>query len=133
MKTIRTDRGRFRFGDGRVIVRVLFLVLVGAMVLLWLSPRLQHASVRLLLRVAPQLARPNSMSCIANLIIIKGAKEQWALENKKTKGDPVDVPGVCEYLKNSCMPQCPQNGVYTLNAVGVPPTCSQGPVLGHTI
>jgi prepilin-type N-terminal cleavage/methylation domain-containing protein len=72
-------------------------------------------------------------ACIANLKQIDGAKEQWALENKKTEGDAVDTTAVNAYLKNSAAPQCPSNGTYGYNAVGTSPTCSQAGALGHTL
>src|SRR5881394_519876 len=67
-------------------------------------------------------------SCINNLRIIEGAKDQWALENKKGTGDAMSAQDLQPYLKNSVFPACPQGGVYTLNTVGAPPTCS---VPGH--
>jgi prepilin-type N-terminal cleavage/methylation domain-containing protein len=72
-------------------------------------------------------------ACIANLKQIDGAKEQWALENKKTQGDAVDSTAVNAYLKNSQAPACPANGTYGYNTVGTAPTCSQGSALGHTL
>jgi prepilin-type N-terminal cleavage/methylation domain-containing protein len=72
-------------------------------------------------------------ACIANLKQIDGAKEQWALENKKTSGDTVDTTAVNSYLKNSQAPACPANGTYSYNNVGTAPTCSQGSALGHTL
>lgn len=78
-------------------------------------------------------ATPSKNSCIANLKQIDGAKEQWALENKKTVGTPVDVAAVNSYLKYSIAPQCPANGTYTYNPVGKAPTCSLGATLGHTL
>ena len=68
--------------------------------------------------------------CINNLRIIEGAKDQWALENKKGVGDAVSAQDILPYLKNNALPACPQGGVYTLNAVGALPTCS---VPGHVL
>ncbi len=76
---------------------------------------------------------PSRVSCVANLLQLKGAKEQWALEKRKTKGDPVDVIEVCSYLKNHEMPTCPQQGTYTLNPVGANPACSLALTRGHAI
>src|SRR5213594_2422806 len=56
-------------------------------------------------------------ACINNLRQIDGAKEQWALENKKTQTDsPVDsdLIGTDKYIK--VMPVCPGAGTYTYNA-----------------
>ena len=76
---------------------------------------------------------PPWTACIANLTEIDGAKEQWALENKKTMGSSADPPGVNSYLKNSMQPACPANGTYTYQIVGVSPTCSIGATLDHTL
>ena len=72
-------------------------------------------------------------ACIANLTEIDGAKEQWALENKKTKGVSADPTGVNSYLKNSMQPACPAKGTYNYQILGVSPTCSIGATLGHTL
>ena len=73
----------------------------------------------------------NSASgCLNNLRIIEGAKDQWALENKKGVGDAVSAQDILPYIKNNALPACPQGGVYTLNAVGAPPTCSMP---GHVL
>ena len=68
--------------------------------------------------------------CMNNLRIIEGAKDQWALENKKGVGDTVSAQDIQPYLKNNALPVCPQGGVYTLNAVGALPTCS---LPGHVL
>jgi len=72
-------------------------------------------------------------ACVSNLRQIDGAKEQWALENRKKPGDPVVDDEVNAYLKGSQRPVCPQGGVYSYNVVGVNPTCSRGAALGHTL
>jgi prepilin-type N-terminal cleavage/methylation domain-containing protein len=64
-------------------------------------------------------------ACINNLRQIDGAKEQWALENKKTQTDtPVmtDLVGTDKYIKVT--PTCPANGTYTLGNMSTKPTCS---------
>ena len=64
-------------------------------------------------------------ACIANLLQIDGAKQQWALENKK---QPTDTPTAQEletYLHRTFNTlKCPAGGVYTINAAGEKPTCS---------
>jgi len=63
-------------------------------------------------------------SCIANLKQIEGAKQQWAVENKKSSGDtPVDTDlfGVALYIK--AKPECPAGGTYTLGAVSDNAAC----------
>lgn len=66
-------------------------------------------------------------SCIANLKQIDAAKEQWAMDQKKTTGDlPVwtDLVGSANYIKKQ--PACPSGGTYTILGVGTDPTCSIG-------
>ena len=80
------------------------------------------------LQVAQATSPANA--CMNNLRIIEGAKDQWALENKKGVGDTVSAQDIQPYLKNNALPVCPQGGVYTLNAVGALPTCS---LPGHVL
>ena len=67
--------------------------------------------------------------CISNLQQIDGAKQQWALENKKTADAIPAATDLAPYLKNG-MPACPAGGAYTLNAAGVEPTCT---IPGHAL
>lgn len=64
-------------------------------------------------------------TCINNLRIIDGAKQQWAIDNHKK---PSDVPAwqdIQPYLgKSKGPPHCPKGGEYTIGAVDQPPTCS---------
>ena len=71
-------------------------------------------------------------ACINNLRQIDGAKEQWALENKKSAGSATDSAGVEAYIKGGA-PSCPGGGSYTYNAVDTLPTCSLGTTAGHTL
>jgi hypothetical protein len=52
------------------------------------------------------------------------------LENEKTVDAIPSVPDLLPYLANMVFPVCPSGGTYTINAVGVPPTCS---VPGHVL
>ena len=80
---------------------------------------------------ARQTAQKNA--CIANLKQIDGAKEQWALEAKKTSGDTTDTTAVDGYLKNSQTVYCPANGAtYVYGNVGVSPSCPNAATLSHT-
>ena len=63
-------------------------------------------------------------SCIKALGTIDGAKQQWAIENKKLKGYPVVISDITPYLSNKIMPICPASGTYTIGAVGTKPTCT---------
>jgi hypothetical protein len=67
--------------------------------------------------------------CINNLRQIDGAKEQWALENKKKTGDTVTEADVAQYIRNG-FPVCPQGGHYTIGSVGENPRCS---IPGHSL
>jgi hypothetical protein len=74
-------------------------------------------------------------ACIANLRMIDGAKQQWALEYKKTLMDIPSASDIAPYLLNSQIPACPHNqghGKYILNAVSTDPQCTRGGV-GHTL
>jgi len=82
---------------------------------------------------ARQTAQQNT--CIANLKQIDGAKEQWALENKKSSGDTVDITdlvGSDKYIKNT--PSCPATATaYTIGAIGTAPTCAVTTVTTHIL
>ena len=70
-------------------------------------------------------------ACIANLKQIDGAKQTWALENKKVSSDTpakTDLYGTDKYIRDE--PFCPASGTYTINQVDAKPTCS---VTDHTI
>jgi prepilin-type N-terminal cleavage/methylation domain-containing protein len=70
-------------------------------------------------------ARQNTQTntCINNLRLIDGAKDQWALENNRSTGDAVAIADIEPYMKNG-VPTCPIGGAaYTLNAVGTDPAC----------
>jgi len=69
-------------------------------------------------------------TCINNLRQIDAAKQQWALENDKTADAVPSAQDLLPYLSNLVFPVCPSGGTYTINAVGVPPTCS---VPGHVL
>lgn len=62
---------------------------------------------------------------MSHLAGMAGAKEQFAMENKKSAGDAV-VAGdlVPDYLKGTALPRCPAGGVYAIGNVGTDPTCS---------
>ena len=69
-------------------------------------------------------------ACINNLRQIDGAKQQWALENKKTPGAIPTAQDITPYLMRGVFPTCPAGGTYTLNAVNAAPTCS---IPGHVM
>jgi competence protein ComGC len=64
-------------------------------------------------------------ACVANLRQIQGAKDTWALENKKTTSETptaADLYGPQKYIKGE--PTCPAGGTYSINSVAETPTCS---------
>ena len=78
---------------------------------------------------ARQSARKSS--CIGTMKNIESAKEQWAMDNKKSNGDSVaftDLVGSSLYIKAT--PSCPSSGTYTLNPVGTKPSCD---ISGHVL
>ena len=70
-------------------------------------------------------------SCQSNLKQINGAKEQWAIDNKKGATDA--APGTTDlaptYVK--VFPACPSNGTYAIGQVSTDPTCSVGAQQGY--
>ena len=72
-------------------------------------------------------------ACIANLKQIDGAKNTWALEQKKVNADvpgDTDLFGQSLYIREK--PSCPASGTYALLSVIEKPTCTQSTV-GHTL
>jgi len=73
-------------------------------------------------------------SCIANLKLLDGTKQTWALELKKL---PTDVPtladltGATRYMRHA--PECPGGGSYSLNQISTAPTCTLATSAGHTL
>ena len=72
---------------------------------------------------ARQTAQKNA--CINNLRMIDGAKQQWALDNKKSDNDTPTPEDLKPFLPNKQFPVCPAGGNYTINRLADPPQCSQ--------
>jgi len=72
--------------------------------------------------------------CVNNLRSIDAAKQQWALENKKTGADVPTWADLAPYLipnsGNSNVPKCPSGGIYTIGPMSNQPTCS---IPGHAL
>jgi hypothetical protein len=65
--------------------------------------------------------------CVNNLRQIDGAKNEWALENGKTKGAVCTESDIKPYIKldaNGNLPKCPLGGTYNIGKIGESPTCS---------
>ncbi len=64
-------------------------------------------------------------ACVNNLKQIDGAKDRYALENKKVAGDPVLMTDIIPYFMKK-ITTCPGGGSYEINPVAFDPTCSIG-------
>jgi competence protein ComGC len=67
-----------------------------------------------------------SSACRSNLQAIQGAKEVWALENKKARDaipTDADLFGAARLINRK--PACPAGGTYSLNSVQESPACSE--------
>ena len=62
--------------------------------------------------------------CINNMRQIDGAKEQWAMANRRTDGDAVVTNQVNQYIKGSRTPVCPAGGHYMYMRIGQDPKCA---------
>jgi hypothetical protein len=76
------------------------------------------------------VAAANANACINNLRVIDAAKTQWALEKAKNATDVPAPQDLLPYFKDGTFPVCPDGGTYSINALGVPPTCT---VQGHVL
>ncbi len=92
--------------------------------------QLQTENQRLLGTVQQSQQQTVVNACINNLRQIDGAKQQWALENRKVGESVPKNEDLQLYLPEQKYPTCPGQGRYTLNAVDVAPTCS---VSGHAL
>jgi hypothetical protein len=75
-------------------------------------------------------AQLQQASCLNNLRQLDGAKQQWALEHSQPAEAVPGLPDIEPYLRDAAVWNCPGGGVYTLNAVGLPPVCS---LPGHVL
>lgn len=74
-------------------------------------------------------ARDNAQvsACLNNLRQIGDAKDIFAIENSRQTGDPVVNGDINPYLKQPMEAiKEPAGGDYTLEQIGIPPTCSIG-------
>lgn len=75
-------------------------------------------------------ARTNARrnTCINNLRLIQGAKDQYALENNQSDTVTPGTADLSPYFKSTQisagLPREPIGGSYTVNAVSANPTCS---------
>jgi hypothetical protein len=81
--------------------------------------------------LVPARRTSSKNACINNLRQLDGAKEQWALEHKKTATDTPtwhDLIGTDKYIRYPLA--CDKKGTYTINSMSRKPTCS---VASHTL
>lgn len=71
-----------------------------------------------------QLGEAQRATCIDILRAIDAAKQQWAQDHNKSANDVPTPEDLTPYFKNPSTIMCPAGGTYTINAVGVLPTCS---------
>jgi len=99
--------------------------------------RLLALSAALPIGVLSAIAIPNFVkarqtsqnnACINNLRMIDAAKQQWAVENRRSDSDTPTRADLEPYLRKNQFPACPAGGTYTVGRVGEPPECS---VAGH--
>ena len=107
--------------------------------------RIAAVTVALLVIVAatilPAFIRARSTSasnaCVNHLRQIAGAKEQWAVENRKGTNDIPSWTDIKPYLWHAETPHCPDGGTYILGRVGELPRCSLRPTFvggkAHTL
>jgi hypothetical protein len=77
-----------------------------------------------------ELQRQQAEKCIHNLEAIEEAKTMWAVAHNKNAGENVTLTDITSALPNNTMPLCPAGGVYNLNQVGIPCSCS---IPGHSL
>lgn len=70
------------------------------------------------------VTRQQREQCLHNMNVIEEAKTMWAVANNKQAGERMTVIDITTALPNSSMPLCPSGGVYNLNEVGIPVSCS---------
>ncbi|MGA0370122.1 MAG: competence type IV pilus major pilin ComGC [Kiritimatiellia bacterium] len=71
-------------------------------------------------------------SCINNLRLIEGAKDQYAIENNLATGAAVTDTEIDAYIKGGA-PTCPAAGTYTYGVVDTAPTCSANAADTHEV
>jgi chromosome segregation ATPase len=79
-------------------------------------------------QAAQQQALANA--CVTTLRLIEAAKQQWAQAGQKPPGTIPSLAELAPFLKTPVAPTCPAGGAYSINAAGIPATCS---IPGHAL
>jgi prepilin-type N-terminal cleavage/methylation domain-containing protein len=103
---------------GFTLIEIMVVILIMALLLAIALPNFLRAR-----------ETSRARSCQGNLRMIASAKEQWAMDNRKTGTDtPVAADLVTAYIKGASgvMPTCPGGGTYTIGNMVTWPACSIG-------
>jgi tetratricopeptide (TPR) repeat protein len=73
----------------------------------------------------------DAMLIIRNLRIIEGAKEQWAMENRKKLGDEPSIEELIVYMRGNEMPASIAGETYQINPFGQPSAVKLGGPIGR--
>ena len=101
---------------GFTLVEIMIVILIIAMLLAIAIPNFLRAR---------DVSRARACQC--NLRQIETAKEQWAMQYRKTGTDtPIPAELVTEYIKgvDDSLPLCPSDGEYSVGNINTRPTCS---------
>jgi len=104
--------------DGFTLIEIMIVILIIAVLLAIAIPNFLRAR-----------ETSRARTCQANLRMIETAKEQWAMDYRKTGTDtPPSSELVNNYIKGTggVLPSCPADGIYTIGNVSTRPACSIG-------
>lgn len=107
-----------RLRDGFTLVEIMIVILIIVLLLAIAIPNFIRAR---------EVSR--SRACQSNLRMLATAKEQWAMDNKKSGEDEPSAEALVNtYIKGTdgVLPNCPSDGKYSIGDMCTWPTCSIG-------